>query len=36
MPSDDYWFVVEYTEEYLKKYKSHFSLKDKNKKAPQI
>lgn len=28
MPSDDYWFVVEYTEEsILKKYKSHFSLK---------
>ena len=28
MPSDDYWFVVEYTEQdILKKYRSHFSLK---------
>lgn len=28
MPSDDYWFSVEYTEENsLKKYRSHFSLK---------
>ncbi len=28
MPSNDYWFVVEYTEQnILKKFKSHFSLK---------
>ena len=28
MPSTDYWFVVEYTEQdVLKKFRSHFSLK---------
>jgi hypothetical protein len=35
MPSD-YWFVVEYRRKYLKKYKSHFSLKDKNKSSSNI